>query len=420
MTVAGEGSDRRFDRVTHLIPYPTLAVAAAIVVLEGDRGAVSLGLVVATVVWFALPELTAEGRAWSFARPPGTWGIVHFAGFLTLYAALVAVNGWFGICAIAGYVYAVLLRPLWLAGIALAATAVVTATSWRGGLPEGLPNGSSADAVAFGAAVGFNVLTAGAFSYFGYAQEQQSRKRQRMVTELAEANRKLSAALAENAGLHAQLVGAAREAGVLDERARMARELHDTLAQGLIGIVTQLEAAGSGELERHVDAALALARDSLTATRRSMHAMRPAELEGARLPDALASLAGAWSSASAVPAGLTTTGAVRDLHPEVELALLRAAQEALANVSKHARAGKVGITLSYMDDVVTLDVRDDGVGFEPGAGLRDGAFGLVAMRQRVERLGGRVEIEAEPGGGVAVAVSVPAATQAAGDEEETA
>ncbi|MDQ3785887.1 MAG: ATP-binding protein, partial [Actinomycetota bacterium] len=88
------------------------------------------------------------------------------------------------------------------------------------------------------------------------------------------------------------------------------------------------------------------------------------------------------------------------------------AQEALANVAKHAKASRVGLTLSYMEDLVTLDVRDDGIGFEPNAkrvnGSTSGGFGLAGMRQRVQRLAGRLEIESEPGGGTAISASVPA------------
>jgi signal transduction histidine kinase len=89
--------------------------------------------------------------------------------------------------------------------------------------------------------------------------------------------------------------------------------------------------------------------------------------------------------------------------------LLRVAQEALANVAKHARASRAGVTLSYMEDVVTLDVRDDGAGFNGHASPSpDGGFGLIAMRQRVRRLAGQLEIESEPGAGTAVSASLPA------------
>ena len=135
-----------------------------------------------------------------------------------------------------------------------------------------------------------------------------------------------------------------------------------------------------------------------------------------RLPEALADEVARWSVTSGVAGEVETTGEARALHPEVEVTLLRVAQEALANVAKHARASRAGVTLSYMEDVVTLDVRDDGAGFAVtasngrlnGENPAAGGFGLIAMRQRVTRLAGQLEIESEPGAGTAVSASLPA------------
>jgi signal transduction histidine kinase len=105
------------------------------------------------------------------------------------------------------------------------------------------------------------------------------------------------------------------------------------------------------------------------------------------------------------------TGVPIMLHPEAEIALLRALQESLANVHKHARARSVAATLSYMEDLVVLDVRDDGSGFVPDqlarGGGTAGGFGLRAMRERVEELGGIVSIESEPGEGTTLTVTLP-------------
>jgi signal transduction histidine kinase len=290
------------------------------------------------------------------------------------------------------------------------AVAVVTGTSQAGGLPE-----TNAGALAIWALIiVVNASVAGAFMFFGWIDEVQKTRQAELVDELTAANERLEESLRENAGLHAQLVAQAREAGVLDERARMAREIHDTLAQGLTGIITQLEAAGQGsaEAQRHIDAASQLARESLSEARRSVQALRPEPLEEALLPNALQEVAHRWSALHGVPASVTTTGAPLIMRPEIEGTLLRTAQEALANVAKHARATRVGLTLSYMGDVVSLDVRDDGVGFAPqarnGHGSAEGGFGLTAMRQRVQSLAGTLEIESEPGGGTAVSASVPA------------
>ena len=179
-----------------------------------------------------------------------------------------------------------------------------------------------------------------------------------------------------------------REAGILQERQRLAREIHDTLAQGLTGIVAQLEAAAQARASGandtgYLDAAAQLARDNLKEARRAVRAIGPGELEGARLPDALAQVTDSWTARTNVPVAFTTTGEARSLHPEVEVTLLRAAQEALTNVAKHADATRVGLTLSYMEDLVTLDVRDDGVG-------------------------GALAVESAPGEGTAISASVPA------------
>jgi signal transduction histidine kinase len=148
-----------------------------------------------------------------------------------------------------------------------------------------------------------------------------------------------------------------------------------------------------------------------------VRALRPEPLEGARLPEALSEVAERWSGLNGVAAEVTTTGPARAMRPEIEVALLRTAQEALANVARHAGASRVVLTLSYMGDQVTLDVRDDGVGFEPPAGEpralpagaeAEGGFGLTAMRQRLNGLAGTLEIESEPGSGTALSATLPA------------
>ena len=225
------------------------------------------------------------------------------------------------------------------------------------------------------------------------AVARQNEERRRTLDELA-------AAHAENEGLQQQLLSQAREAGVLDERQRLAREIHDTLAQGLTGIITQLQAAAlakddPAEWQRHLDSATALARENLTEARRSVHALRPEALDAATLPDALADVAARWTSGPACPRPSPPPATPRRLHPEIEAAILRVAQEALSNVAKHAAAGRVGVTLSYMDDEVTLDVRDDGVGFDPvsaadgGSGCPACAAGSTARRDAARRVGAR-------------------------------
>jgi signal transduction histidine kinase len=347
-------------------------------------------------------------------RPPVM--AVFVAGVIAVLFVLVIRDPWFGFYAYAGYTYSILLLawPWQLAGVA--ATAVAAATSQTAGLDRATPVGLAA----YAGVIAGNVIVISTVTWFLYRIETQHDERGRMVDELRDANRRLEATLAENAGLHEQLLAQAREAGILDERQRMAREIHDTLAQGLTGIITQLQAAEQASADpagwrRRVAAAIRLARESLSEARRSVDALRPEPLETARLSDALTSVAERWPALHGIAVQVTTTGTARPLPTEAESALLRTAQEALANVARHAQATRVGLTLSCMPHEVALDVRDDGRGFDPApAGAAADGFGLVAMRQRIEGLSGTVQVESESGGGTAISACVPAVAAEAG------
>jgi signal transduction histidine kinase len=336
-------------------------------------------------------------------------GAVYMAGLIVLMAVLTYASPLFAFEAVAVYMHAfAFLRGHWrFAAVVLGA--VIVSYAQVGGRFVELTPGLAIAMVVLTVA---NALLGGGGTYFGVFMSEQSERRRRIIDELGAANRRLSEALDENANLHAQLLAQAREAGVLDERARLAREIHDTIAQGLTGIVTQLEAAGVADGDpvvrrRHIDTARGLARESLTEARRSVDALGPRQLVEAQLPDAIADMAKRWAETSGVELIIDTTGDPRPLLPELEVTLFRVAQEALANVGKHADAARVGLTLSYMDDVVVLDVRDDGRGFASGA--RGGAgFGLVAMEQRVRRVAGAFSVESAPGEGTALSASVPA------------
>lgn len=232
------------------------------------------------------------------------------------------------------------------------------------------------------------------------------------------------AALAvENVRLLEEVRRTGRRAGVLEERQRLAREIHDTLAQGFTSIVMNLEAAEGAKppaptgVQTYLDYARRTARESLSEARRLVWALRPEALENASLSEAISTLARRWSEESEISCEFTVTGTPRPLPTGVESVLLRATQEALSNVRKHARADRVVLTLSYMGGSVVLDVRDDGVGFDtatqasvaPGAADGSaGGFGLRAMRGRVEQAGGTLVVESSPGRGTALVVELPA------------
>ena len=397
----------RWSSIERYVPYVAIAIGTVLTLLIRDPDwpawwiDVLLAGAAALWVWLGWPE---HGR-----RPVA--GPLFFTGWSVLAGALVLCSPWNGFIAFLGYLIALdVLRGRWrFVGIAI--TASFAAVAQIGGLPKATAGGLAI----WGAVFLVNAVLASFFGYYGWLTDEQSAARKQTIGQLNEANERLAAAMAENAQLQAQLVASARDAGVRDERERLAREIHDTLAQGLAGIVAQLQAARTASAtgrERHLDTAAELARSTLVEARRSVQALRPEPLEAARLPDALADVAARWSEVTGVPAAVTTTGTPRQLHPEVEIALLRTGQEALANVGKHAAASRVGVTLSYMEDVVTLDVRDDGIGFDlaglPGEVADGSGFGLTGMRQRVGRIAGRLEIESSPGEGTAVSATVPA------------
>ncbi|MBO3752385.1 sensor histidine kinase [Streptosporangiaceae bacterium NEAU-GS5] len=388
------------------MPYALLAALAVVTVaMKGPRDpslAADLALCALAAAWMLVMFTARPDRR---HRPRVM--TVFVAGLVVIMAVLVIRDPWFGVFTPAAYVYAfrLLAWPVEMAGVA--AVALVSGTAQAYGVDKTTPAGL----LTYAAILAANVLPMCAFAWFARRGAEQNEQRVRALEQAREANRRLAASLAENASLHERLLAQAREAGVLDERGRMAREIHDTLAQGLTGIITQLQAADhAGDdapaRQRHVAAATALARESLSEARRSVHALRPAPLDEARLSDALAAVAERWSGLHGIAVQVVTTGTVRPLRPEAETALLRAAQEALANVAKHAEATRVGVTLSYLDDEVAVDVRDDGKGFDPAGSSGDG-FGLVAMRQRIEGLAGTLLVESEAGGGTGISARVP-------------
>ncbi|MGY4388631.1 signal transduction histidine kinase [Streptomyces sp. TE12347] len=213
----------------------------------------------------------------------------------------------------------------------------------------------------------------------------------------------------------AELAAAERGAGILAERERLAREIHDTLAQGLSSIQLLLRAAeralpAQAPALEHIARAREAAQENLAEARRFVRALTPPDLEHGSLAAALERLC------AGVPGPrvrFSLSGTPRVLPTPYEVALLRIAQSALANVVRHARAGRAEITLTFMDASVTLDIVDDGHGFDPAsvspgsAGSGDGGFGLPAMRSRAETLGGLFTVESDPGQGTAVAVTLP-------------
>jgi signal transduction histidine kinase len=386
------------------IPYVLLAALTALTLpwhtARGDTLLLDLSLSALAAGWM----LWLLHPAWRQRTP---YREVFVAGLIAITTLLVLRDSTFGFYISVDFFYArrMLRWPRQLA--AAAAIAVLAALSQTEDGHQSL----LFHLTIFVFALAVDLLLLCGLTWLLWERDDQAAQHRRSLADLSKANRRLETTIAENESLHQRLIAGAHEAGIFDERQRMAREIHDTLAQGLTGIVTQLQAAEQAaddpaSWRRHLATATQLARESLTEARRSVDALRPMSLEIGRLAEALADVAGRWSALNEIPVQVTTTGTTRPISPEIEFGLLRAAQEALANVAKHAQASRVGLTLSYMESEIALDVRDDGVGFDPILPDRDG-FGLVAMRQRIEGLSGTLQVESEPDGGTAVSACVP-------------
>jgi len=222
--------------------------------------------------------------------------------------------------------------------------------------------------------------------------------------------------------LQASLAVAERKAGVLEERQRLAREIHDTLAQGFASIIVHLERAeqinglGGSPAKGHIDLARSVAREGLEESRRMMAALRPEILERRALPEAVARVCEEWSRRTGIASSLEITGSPAPMHPDIELTLLRGVQEGLTNVARHSGAHTTAVTLSYMEDIIVLDLQDDGKGFVPGtAGDGKGGFGLHGMRERVESLQGSLQVESVLGEGTTISLTLPALRPAGGE-----
>jgi signal transduction histidine kinase len=386
-----------FDRWT---PYALLAASAVMSLLnpEQEPGARvgTLVLVGVAAAWIRLGDTLAPvGR-----RRRQVHALVYLTGLLGLATLLMSRDTIFFVFAIAAFLQAGHVRPLPLVFVATGSTSLSILYFTWGGFPT-----ETGEAVAFAAVLAIQTVLIG----FGVAGGEK-------LAELSEERRStlaaLEATMAQNAALQSRLVEQARNAGVSEERQRLAREIHDTLAQGLTGIITQLEAAEQRHDDlpahrRHVRDATRLARESLTEARRSVHALTPGPLEHARLPAVLREHVASVGHRHGLTVHVEVEGWDANVPAEVEVVLLRVAQEALANVVKHADASFVGVTLSLLDDQVVLDVRDDGRGFRLDRPRDRNGFGISSMRQRLTEVGGTLTLESEPGSGAAISAAVP-------------
>ncbi|MFC9965030.1 sensor histidine kinase [Nocardia ignorata] len=364
-----------------------LAVVVAVRALlpgGGGHGALVVGF---TVLWLVVYFAGTEMPLRSGDRSPRiVW--VWLAALTGLWLALLgftpdAVYLAFGLF----FVYLHLLpRPWGIAAVVLATVVGVVGFAAHRGWSAGAVVGPVLGALV---AVGIG---------FGYqALYREAVERERLIDELV--------------STRAVLADRERTAGRLAERERLAKEIHDTVAQGLSSIQLLLHAAEQAAPDHPVLDRIRLARETAAAdlaeTRRLIHELAPAALEGQSLAEALDRICERAATAT-LSTQLLVEGEPEQLPMPVEAALVRIAQSAVANVVQHAAASRMRVTLTYDDTDVHLDIVDDGVGIDTEVlrRPRSGAYGLAAMRSRVEQQGGRMTIESEPGH-TAVTASFP-------------
>ncbi|MFV0131165.1 sensor histidine kinase [Streptomyces sp. HMX112] len=374
----------------HLLVAGLLALAAGRAVADGrpHAGWVLAAAAACGLVYAAGPVLPGVSRSrWAAA----VWLAAVGAGWLVLLA-LSPDGVW---VAFPLYFLQLHLLPRRAGAAAVLGTAVVAVAGFAA------HRGSFQAAMAIGPALGAAVAVAVVWGY--QALYRESERRRNLIEELT--------------ATRADLAEAQHTAGVLAERERLAREIHDTLAQGLSSIQLLLRAAERAlphapeSATRHVDQARQAAVDNLAEARRFVAALAPPALEGTTLAGALERLCATTGARHPLTARFHLAGDPVALPTAQEVALLRVAQSALANTVRHAGAATAEVTLGYLGEQVAVRVVDDGQGFDPGRlpapDPRTGGFGLAAMRARVHALGGTLSVESTPGHGTAVAARLP-------------
>ena len=401
----------RVMRTLTVVQHVLFGVLAAVCVSRSwSTGAPRVPLLVAAAVllaWYAVglrwgaraPDPSVGSAGVGQGRTHGRWWLL---GLVACWLALVLVsaeNVWlaFSLWLLIPHFFPV----RWAAALSVLVLAVVIWRPW-------FATGGLTVAEALGPAIG--ALFAFALSRGQHQLVRDAVERQRLVDSLVRTQDEMAA-------LHDELASAQREAGVLQERGRLSRDIHDTLAQGFSSIV--LLARGRSVLTD--DGALTdlLAQIETTAStnladaRGVVSALAPSSLTDNGLGQALERILGTLEQETGVRTELRMEGEAMHLPTSLEVALLRTAQGALANVRAHSGAGRVVVTLLGLDDRVVLEVVDDGRGFDPAAlterpgGYSHGGYGLPSSKARLRELGGDLAVESAPGEGTALSAHLP-------------
>jgi signal transduction histidine kinase len=429
--------------------YALVYVATAILVESAPRSpasGIAAGLAFAAMIpWYIFlgrPVMRISDATWELTAS-GWRGPIYLAGIIALFAVAdhANPNGWFLAFALSSQCFQVT-TPI------RRAMAFVIVLNLVGGLTIVLASPTAQNSATAVGTVLFAIAFSVVFSRWTMRVIEQSRERAVLIAQLESAQ--------------AELAAAYHEAGVYAERQRLAAEIHDTLAQGFLSIVTLIQAAqasrastapsppddsvscpntrtrvfspeGSGlsaggpdapdVLGDYLELTVATARESLAEARTLVAALAPASLDDVGLAGAVARAAGATGKAAEIEATCATEGTARPLPTAIEVVLLRICQEALTNVRKHAAATRVDIRLRYVASTVELTVADNGRGFTAPAANMTGAntpaeaagatgastgFGLRGMGERLRQVGGTLTVVTSPGAGTTIRAEVPA------------
>ncbi len=383
--------DGRIDVVVHL-GFAVLMVSSAVryVMRHSPADNVwTVALAGAVCALYGVTAVLAHRQPRAHRQPPGQraqqlW-IPWMAALVAAWAALVVVAPSFAWCSFAIFFLTRTAFRGWAGFVAGGATAAATAV--------GLFRMSGWTDIS----MLLGPLAAGALLTLMYNKiERDAAVQRKLFDDVTQAQE--------------QLAANQREAGIAAERERVSREIHDTVTQGLASSLLLLEAAQRSwpapAANNDVRKATDLLRRNLADTRSLVHELSAPGLESGPLPDALEHAARQYFET----ASIHVTGEPQPLPSEVRHALLRVTQSAVANIKLHAGADHASVTLGYLPDAVTLDVFDDGRGFDPAAvppASATGGYGLRAMRQRVEQLGGELSVESSPGDGTIIAAQFP-------------
>lgn len=387
-------TDSEFLEFRGWLVYSAAATVATVVVIVANPYTGPIPSIVSAAIALALLPLFW----WRVRRGPvpddSPWSIVYVVVASAGYLVALSLNDWANVALF-------ILSPQFFLLLSLVPAAVGIVLVNAGGVVVRWAIGD----IAAGSLVdvaGITLLITVFSIFFGYrvaAVSRQSAERGRLIDRLRQQQTEI-----------AQL---SEQQGAAAERERIAREMHDTLAQGFTSIVT-LGHAVQGELDtdpaaarRHVELMTETAQENLQESRRIIAAMTPGRLNGSPLPEVLERVVARFAEESGVAAAFVVDGFARPAPPAVDVVALRLLQESLSNVRKHAAARTVDVELAYLPGAVRLRVTDDGRGFDRDAPR--GGYGLDGMAARVREAGGRFAVASTPGAGTVITAELPTA-----------